>query len=164
MRRFTPRLMAVAGVAAIGLGALATGTASASSASSGSSAAAFAARSTKVKFHNGTGCQLNRQSYGLAHGIWSQGQEPPATVYNTGDESWQSESNGFMTGTEGFVSFQTSNCEEDWRNGRTIRLHWNNPYVGGNGRDTDGTDQSFRAVFEGGGGDNALLLWGEYKN
>ncbi|MEU7133563.1 hypothetical protein [Streptomyces sp. NPDC046261] len=161
MRRITPRLMAAATVAAIGLGALATGTASADSTSS---AGAFAARSTKVKFHNGTGCQLTRQSYGLNHGIWSQGNEPSATVYNTHDDDWQSESNGFMTGTEGYVTYTTSNCEEDWRNGRTIRFHWNNPYVGSNGYDTNGTDNAFRNVIEGGGGNNALVLWGEYKN
>lgn len=159
MRRITPRLMAAATLAAIGLGTLATGTASAAS---DAQSAASAARSTQIKFHNGTGCQLNLQSYGLDHGIWSQ--EPPATVHNTGDVSWQSESNGFMTGTEGSVTYKTSNCEEGWRNDRTIRLHWNNPYVGSNGRDTDGTDSGFRAVFEGGGGNNALLLWGEYKN
>lgn len=160
MRRITPRLMTAAAVAAIGLGALATGTASASS---GSSAAVFAARSTQVKFHNGTGCQLNRQSYGLDHGIWSQGQEPSATVYNTKEDFWQSESNGFMTGTEGSVTYLTSNCEESWRNNRTIRFHWDNPYVGGNGYDTNGTDGAFRNVIEGGGGNNALVLWGEYK-
>ncbi|MFF7727141.1 hypothetical protein [Streptomyces sp. NPDC008001] len=161
MRRITPRLMAAATVAAIGLGALATGTASAAPSTP---SAAFAARSTHVKFHNGTGCQLNRQSYGLDHGIWTQGQEPNATVYNKGDDYWQSESNGFMTGTEGSVTYRTSNCEEGWRNDRTIRFHWNNPYAGSNGYDTNGTDSAFRNVIEGGGGDNALVLWGEYKN
>ncbi|MCQ8773161.1 hypothetical protein [Streptomyces telluris] len=158
MRHIASRLLATAAVAAIGLGALGAGTASAAE------VGVNAARSTQVKFHNGTGCELNRQSYGLDHGIWSQGQEPPTTVYNTWDVSWQSESNGFMTGTEGSVTYRTSNCEEDWRNGRTIRFHWNNPYVGSNGYDTNGTDNTFRSVIEGGGGDNALVMWGEYKN
>ncbi|MET9415556.1 hypothetical protein ABZY03_15490 [Streptomyces klenkii] len=158
MRHIAPRLMVTAAMAAIGLGVLGAGTASADQVS------VNAARSTQVKFHNGTGCQLNRQSHGLDHGIWTQGQEPPATVYNTWDVSWQSESNGFMTGTEGSVTYRTSNCEEDWRNDRTIRFHWNNPYVGGNGYDTDGTDNTFRKVIEGGGGNNAVVLWGEYKN
>ncbi|GGR51058.1 hypothetical protein WEB32_34810 [Streptomyces netropsis] len=159
MRRITPRLMAAATVAAIGLGALATGTASATT------AGAFAARSTEVKFHNGTGCQLIRQSYGLDHGIWSQGQEPPHTVSNTQDVSWKSESNGFMTGTEGSVTYRTSNCEEGWRNDRPVRFHWNNPYAGSNGYDIDGTDRgAFREVRQGGSGDNALVLWGVYKN
>ncbi|MBB4893226.1 hypothetical protein FHS39_002257 [Streptomyces olivoverticillatus] len=156
MRRITPRLMTAAAVAAIGLGAIATGTASAAP------AGALAARSTQVQFHNGTGCTLTRADYGLAHGIWSQ--EPPAVVYNTGDVSWQSESNGFMTGTEGSITFTTSNCEEGWRNGRAIRFHWDNPFAGSNGYDTNGTDGAFRNVIQGGGGDNALVLWGEYKN
>ncbi|MEU1818917.1 hypothetical protein ABZ543_27575 [Streptomyces roseifaciens] len=158
MRHIASRLLGTAAVAAIGLGALGAGTASAAEVS------VNAARSTQVKFHNGTGCELNRQSYSLDHGIWSQGQEPPATVSNTRDVSWQSESNGFMTGTEGSVTYRTSNCEEDWRNGRTIRFHWNNPYAGSNGYDTNGTDNTFRSVIEGGGGNNAVVMWGEYKN
>ncbi|MCF3107034.1 hypothetical protein IPZ58_36590 [Streptomyces roseoverticillatus] len=83
-------------------------------------------------------------------------------MYNTQGVPWQSESNGFMTGTEGSVTYTTSNCEEGWRNGRTIRFHWNTPY--GNGYDTNGTDNTFRNTIQGGGGNNAVVLWGEYKN
>ncbi|MBZ4320518.1 hypothetical protein [Streptomyces huiliensis] len=162
MPRITYRLMTAAAVAAIGLGAVAAGTASAEPTASADQAVVFAARSTQVKFHNGTGCTLTRADHGLSHGIWSQ--EPPAVVYNTNDAEWRSESNGFMTGTEGSVKFTTSDCEEGWRSGRVIRFHWNNPYVGGNGYDTDGTDGSFRNVIEGGGGNNAVVRWGEYKN
>lgn len=153
--RTSARFAALAAVTAIGFGAIATGTAE---------AGAQAARSTHVRLHNGTGCTLTRTDFGLDHGIWSQGQEPPYQLGNTGDADFQSESNGFMTGTEGHVTFQTSNCEEGFRNGRTVRLHWDNPFSGSNKYDTNGTDNTFRTTRDGGGGDNAYTVWGIYKN
>ncbi|MGW3182928.1 hypothetical protein ACWDD9_26980 [Kitasatospora sp. NPDC001119] len=160
--RISARTAALAAVTAIGLGTIATGTAQAAPAPA--QAALSAARSTTVHLHNGTGCTLNRTDYSLSHGIWTQGQEPPQWLGNTGDAVFQSESNGFMTGTEGSVTFQASNCEEGWRNGAAVRLHWNNPYVGSNGYDDDGTTRGFfRTTHDTGAGDNANVYWGAWK-
>lgn len=156
--RTSSRLAALAAVTAIGLGTIAAGTAQAAPAS------VQAARSTKVHLHNGTGCSLYREDYSLAHGIWSQGQEPPQVLGNTGDANFQSESNGFLTGTEGTVRFRAYNCEEGWRNGAAVVLHWANPYAGSNSYDDNGTTQGmFRTTRESGSGNNADVYWSAWK-
>ncbi|MBD0671233.1 hypothetical protein [Streptomyces sp. CBMA156] len=160
--RITARFAALATVAAIGLGTVGAGTAQAAPAPG--QAALTAARSTKVHLYNGTGCSLVRTGYGLAHGIWSQGQEPPYTVGDTYLVPFQSESNGFMTGTEGWVSYQSYNCDDSWRNGKNIMMHWANPYVGSNSYDDYGTDYGiFSMNRESGGGDNADVYWSAMK-
>ncbi|MEV7186605.1 hypothetical protein [Kitasatospora sp. NPDC093102] len=163
--RTSARFAALAAVAAIGLGTIATGTAQAAPTTPQPARAALsAARSTAIHLHNGTGCTLYRTDYSLAHGIWTQGQEPPQTLGNTNDFTFQSESNGFMTGTEGTVTFRGYNCEDGWREGKAVVLHWANPYVGSNSYDDNGTDRGiFRTTREGGGGDNADVFWGAWK-
>ncbi|MET8544740.1 aegerolysin family protein [Kitasatospora sp. NPDC004799] len=168
--RISARFASLAAVAAVGLGTIATGTAQAAptttdqAAPAGAQAALSAARSTTIRLHNGTGCTLYRTDYSLSHGIWTQGQEPPQWLGNTGEAVFQSESNGFMTGTEGTVTFTAQGCEDGWRNNATVRLHWNNPYAGSNSYDDDGTTRNiFRTTREGGGGDNAYVLWGAWK-
>ncbi|WP_330334629.1 hypothetical protein OHS33_35935 [Streptomyces sp. NBC_00536] len=156
--RTSARLAALAAVTAVGLGTIATGTAQAAPAST------QAARSTTIHLHNGTGCTLYRGDYSLAHGIWSQGQEPPQSLGNTGDATFQSESNGFATGTEGTVRFTAYDCEDSWRNGRSVVLHWANPYTGSNSYDENGTDSTFRWTRQGGGGNNADVFWSAWKN
>ncbi|WP_030062057.1 hypothetical protein [Streptomyces novaecaesareae] len=157
--RTSARVAALAAVTAIGLGTIATGTAQAAPATT------QAARSTTVHLHNGTGCTLYRADYSLAHGIWTQAQEPPQTVGNGWGAVFQSESNGFMTGTEGTVTFRTYDCEEGWRNGRAVVLHWANPYAGSNSYDEAGTDLgAFRTTRDGGTGNNADVYWGVWKN
>uniref|UniRef100_UPI0034146926 hypothetical protein n=1 Tax=Okeania sp. SIO2F4 TaxID=2607790 RepID=UPI0034146926 len=64
---------------------------------------------------------------GLEHGIWSgEGNDtPPDTIESTSTGSWQSESEGVATGTEGYVLYATSSGD--------VRIHWDNPYIGSNG-------------------------------
>ncbi|MEV8325908.1 hypothetical protein [Kitasatospora sp. NPDC056731] len=160
--RTSARFAALAAVSAIGLGTIATGTAQAAPVTA--QATVQAARSTTVHLHNGTGCSLYRTGYALAHGIWTQGQEPPQILGNTGDATFQSESNGFLTGTEGWATFSTYGCEEGWRNNNTVQLHWANPYAGSNSYDENGTSSVFRTTRESGSGDNADVYWGVWKN
>ncbi|MEV6209598.1 aegerolysin family protein [Kitasatospora sp. NPDC051914] len=120
-----------------------------------------AARSVSVKFNNWTGCTLTREEWGLNHGIWAQ--EPPVRIYDQGQGSWASESNGFATGTEGWARFFSENCADPVLNGRLLRVHWNNPYVGSNSYDSTGTDLKFYVSKSGGSGNNASVqfsAWG----
>ncbi|MFD8478226.1 hypothetical protein [Kitasatospora sp. NPDC059673] len=121
-----------------------------------------AARSTAVKLNNWTGCTLTRENWWLSHGIWTT--QPPIHIYNQQQGSWASESNGFATGTEGYARFYSENCANPVLNGRIIQVHWDNPYVGSNSYDSNGTDLMFYVPQPaGGGGNNAVVefsAWG----
>lgn len=60
-----------------------------------------AARSTQVKLINYSGTNLVKTWDELPHGCWTTDMLPPDTVANGAQPIWQSESCGFMTGTEG---------------------------------------------------------------
>ncbi|GAA2248768.1 hypothetical protein GCM10010430_34160 [Kitasatospora cystarginea] len=145
-------LAAVVGTALTGTLALG-GTAQASPAN--------AARSTVINLHNGTGCTLTLQSEDLAHGVWDA--PPPQYVYNTRDVTVSAESNGFMTGDEGGFTYVAGDCEEDWRNGHTVLLQFDNPYAGSNGYYSNGSG-AFRFTSSGGEGNNAVINWGVWKS
>ncbi|MFJ7907296.1 aegerolysin family protein [Kitasatospora sp. NPDC096204] len=116
-----------------------------------------AARSTEVLVVNWTGCELRLQNNWLDHGIWTKAPDPVITDGSTA--RWQSESNGFMTGTEGHVIYDAANCGNPGLNGKRVQLHWNNPYVGSNGYDTAGSDPKFGFAQSGGSGNNAAVYW-----
>ncbi|MFJ9446643.1 aegerolysin family protein [Kitasatospora sp. NPDC101235] len=116
-----------------------------------------AARSTQVSVVNWTGCELRLQNTWLDHGIWTSAPDAIIRDGNTG--RWQSESNGFMTGTEGHVIYDAQNCGNPGLNGKRVQLHWNNPYVGSNGYDSAGSDPMYRFAQSGGSGNNAAVYW-----
>ncbi|GAA2726063.1 MULTISPECIES: hypothetical protein [Streptomyces] len=150
MRR--PKTVKTAAVAAltVGLAALATvGSASAAPVTT------YAARSTVINLENRTGCDLYRTNQSLDHGIWTV--EVPQLVRDGEKLDWASESNGFMTGTEGRATFQTGNCGNPSLNYKEIELHWDNPYVGSNQYSERGN--AFLFVREGGSGNNANVTW-----
>ncbi|MGW7445162.1 aegerolysin family protein [Kitasatospora sp. NPDC054795] len=118
-----------------------------------------AARSTQVAVVNWTGCELRLQNAWLDHGIWSSGLAPDAVVRDGNTGRWQSESNGFLTGTEGHVIYDAENCGNPGLNGKRVQLHWNNPYAGSNGYDSAGSDPMFRFAQSGGSGNNAAVYW-----
>ncbi|MGW4383565.1 hypothetical protein [Kitasatospora sp. NPDC004531] len=125
-------------------------------------AALTAARSTVVKLNNWTGCTLTRENWSLSHGIWTS--VPPVRIYDQQQGRWASESNGFATGTEGIARYFAENCANPVLNGRIIQVHWNNPYVGSNSYDSNGTDLMFYVPQPAGGsGNNATAefsAWG----
>jgi hypothetical protein len=142
---------AVVGAALAGM--LATGgTAQASPAGS--------ARSTVINFHNGTGCTLTFQGSGLAHGVWDA--PPPPRIDNTRTVTISAESAGTATGDEGTFAYEASNCEEGWRNGHTVNVWFDNPFIGSNGYSENG-DGAFRFTRSGGSGNNATVDWGVWK-
>jgi hypothetical protein len=86
-----------------------------------------AARSFRITLFNLSGRTLNRTNLAIMHGIFSgNGNDvPPEQVPSPARVVWESESDGFATGTEGSVTYATDAGE--------VFIHWNNPFVGSNG-------------------------------
>ncbi|MGA4844349.1 aegerolysin family protein [Streptomyces sp. G45] len=120
-------------------------------------AGANAARSTKVYFENRTGCILVNTASSLDHGIWTNGV--PRDVSDGQTITWESESSGFMTGTEGRAEFTAYECSNSSLNRKQVRVHWDNPFVGSNKYDEDGTDGAFKMTRSNGSGNNATVNW-----
>src|SRR5262249_28859804 len=70
--------------------------------------------------------------------------------------TWESESNGFATGTEGRAIYRLQGTPQGtpW----TFTLHWDNPFIGSNSYD-ETAPAGFSASHEGGSGDNAEVIW-----
>jgi hypothetical protein len=121
----------------------------------------MAARSTHVRLENGTGQPFNlrRLDVSLAHGEWTT--QPPQLIGDFGE--WESESDGFLTGTEGRASYQIETVDGEVM-GR-VDLHWDNPFLGSNSYEetvlpkaTSPTDQGFSIGHVGGSGNNASVV------
>ena len=108
-------------------------------------------KSTHVILVNSAGEQFNKQSASLDHGIWTQ--QPPDVIPAGSIGEWQSESNGFATGTEGTAKYTVSGD-----GGRVVSIHWNNPFVGGNGYDVK-VPNGFASKQVQGSGDNAVVIF-----
>ena len=87
----------------------------------------MSARSFYITLRNLTSLDLNRKDLGLEHGEWGDGGKdvPPEYIPAGGVSRWGSESDGFMTGTEGFVAYNSSAGQ--------VVFNWDDPYVGSNG-------------------------------
>jgi Kelch motif len=112
----------------------------------------MAARSTQVILVNDTGFTLSLTGSDLSHGEWSSGAEPPGTIGANSTVSWQSESDGIATGTEGTADFDVVST------GASLHFHWDNPFVGSNSYDEKGPI-GLTLERSGGGGDNATVTW-----
>lgn len=121
----------------------------------------MAARSTRVTLINkiNSNFALVKTQDHLDHGVWTD--RPPHFVGNTAQ--WGSESNGFLTGTEGWVKYEivTQSLQSVLR----LHLEWDNPFIGSNsykasvepvGR-PDGS--GFSVGYFGGGGDDAAVTF-----
>jgi hypothetical protein len=88
-----------------------------------------AARSVQINFNNQTAEALILPPNGasLSGGEWSAGQAPPSSISPNSQVVWQSESDGFMTGTEGSAVyvFQANAAN-------SVTVAWDNPYAGSN--------------------------------
>lgn len=122
---------------------------------SSDSSANAASRSTLVKFTNSSDAFLGRTSWKLDHGIWTDDSLPPENIAMGGvTVSWESESNGFMTGTEGNVVYTFPDGQT------TIRIYWDNPYVSGNEYSvtlSGPLSTQYSGTYSGGSGDNATV-------
>ena len=92
----------------------------------------MAARSTTIIVNNESNAALVRSSWNLLHGIWSRDQLPPehilaGTPASPFTVTWESESQGAATGTEGQVVYTFPDGQT------TVTIYWDNPYIGSNG-------------------------------
>lgn len=119
------------------------------------SAAQASAVSDTVILHNGTGCNLLRVAYWLDGGVTTI--SPNASIPAGTSDYWKTESNGAATGTEGHARYITMNCSRSWLNSSFVQVHWDNPFVGANSYDYDGTTFPFVVPHSGGGGYHAVV-------
>jgi hypothetical protein len=112
----------------------------------------MAARSYWIQVTNYTGqtLQLDRSRTDLPHGQWSDdgSDYPPQTIDNPDTGKWGSESDGFMTGTEGRATYTSSAGD--------FVIYWDNPYVGADETSVQ-TPPGITATKEDSKGDNATL-------
>jgi hypothetical protein len=98
-----------------------------------------AARSVHVQFdiQNMPNTKLVLVGSGLDHGEWSSGQTPPNELTPPATSiSWQSESDGVLTGTQGWVRYYPispgGSVPANPPNSDTIWMTWDDPYDGSN--------------------------------
>jgi hypothetical protein len=157
-------------VAATVLAILIPGTAAQATQTQTAAVAPTAARSTVVYIKNTTDCTLERTWATLSHGVWWK--YPPAVIPGNTTVSFGSESNGFMTGTEGSATFMVTFCPElgpgPGSNLGSVGFEWDNPYVGSNSYQVTNTtwDWHLQAPAEikilkvsGGSGNNAVIVY-----
>ncbi|MEZ5844637.1 MAG: aegerolysin family protein [Hyphomicrobiaceae bacterium] len=83
-------------------------------------------RSVQLHFQNATQATLNIVTNKLLWGKWSTQDKPPQVVKSNGKVQFGSESDGFMTGTEGYVEFAMTTEPG------IVRISWDNPFFGSN--------------------------------
>jgi hypothetical protein len=90
----------------------------------------MAARSFYIQVVNG-GPALTRKEIGLDHGVWSEGggAVPPEHIPSRSRAHWESESNGFATGTQGHAIYSSDAGD--------VGFYWDNPFVGHNSFSVD---------------------------
>jgi hypothetical protein len=85
-------------------------------------------RSTRVTLSNNTDLTLTRVAAVLCHGAWTNDIEPPTSIAPKSCASWEAESSGVATGTEGWVKYQVNNagvtCVPE-----LVFIYWDNPFV-----------------------------------
>jgi hypothetical protein len=88
-----------------------------------------AARSTQINFNNSTIAILTRNSMSLQWGIWSNegSAVPPENIIGGTHAQWQSESAGFLTGTQGSASYAVNDDST-----QLVTIEWDNPFKGDN--------------------------------
>jgi hypothetical protein len=71
----------------------------------------------------------------LVHGDYTGSWHPPKVIKGGSRAEWRSESDGILTGTEGYLTY--SIAVPDQANGHTefVKIHWDNPYIGVNSCD-----------------------------
>jgi hypothetical protein len=91
--------------------------------------APLGARSTRVVLINQTPFTLTYAKAGATHGAWTQ--SPPAKINGYDYGQWQTDSNGFLTGTEARAIYQIVAPGRAAPVG-TTEIGWDNPFSGGN--------------------------------
>ncbi|KIK55251.1 hypothetical protein GYMLUDRAFT_248853 [Collybiopsis luxurians FD-317 M1] len=111
--------------------------------------------SVAVTFENKTDLTLIRVEAELEHGIWATNQYPPEIISPHSVGKWKSESNGFMTGTAGYVKYAMDSGKES-----ILRVYWSNPFAGSNSYDgsiAGPKEHEYVWSYTGGTGNNASV-------
>lgn len=114
----------------------------------------MAARSVFVNLVNRSDAVLVRTGRSLSHGIWTH--EPPLRIEAGAKQTWESESNGVATGTEGEVTYDIQAIPGQSEG--TAHFHWDDPFIDSNSYD-ESTPVLYKADRSGGDGDNATVDW-----
>ncbi|MFE6747205.1 Crystal protein ET79 [Kitasatospora purpeofusca] len=114
-------------------------------------AAVTPVRSVKVNVYNYSGALLGRIGAGLDGGIWTGNSLPPSAINNGDRARWQSESEGFATGTQGSAEYLLSG-------GGKVTFRWNNPFAGSNSYSCE-VPPGHSCATAGGGGKNAEVTF-----
>lgn len=115
----------------------------------------MSARSVRATFKNGLKVTLHLLNASLSHGEWTT--NPPASIAPGGTGEWQSDSNGFMTGTEGTCTYQFVYIGESEPTIQSVKLYWDNPFSGGNGYSITCSTPAIKVSWSEGNGDNATV-------
>lgn len=108
----------------------------------------MAARSISIVFHNNTDQDLTLTSSDLPHGTWTQ--KPPDNIDASADGSWESESDGIATGTEGSATYAIGG------DGDSVLISWDNPFAGTN-KFSFNLSSGYALYQSGWDGDNAAI-------
>lgn len=110
----------------------------------------MAARSVTINFDNTTDVPLDFSTSHLDHGIW--GTNPPNRIPAGASVSWEAESSGTATGTEGYADYS---LELGVGSTGTVHVYFDNPFVGSNSYDQSApAAYSITRVGDGSGNDS----------
>lgn len=87
----------------------------------------MAARETRLTIHNATKFTLTQLRSWVCDGKETPSLPLPASIPSGTMVVWQTESDTFMQGTEGWAKFQASPIEKA---GDIVTIYWDNPFVG----------------------------------
>lgn len=110
----------------------------------------MAHRSATITIINFTELELKRTKEYLSHGIWTTNELPPETISSLSDISFESESNGFLTGTQGSATYS---CPEG-----DFVFNWDVPWDGSNEFSRTFPD-SYKVKQTASGNLNAGIIW-----
>jgi len=111
----------------------------------------MASRSVTLILKNASSSHIYFQGGSLSGGEWDV--LPPPSIPAGSLLAWTSQSDGFLTGTQGTASFNTSAGLP-----AVLTINWDNPYVGSNSYSANAASP-FNVSWQGGGGDNAIVVF-----
>jgi hypothetical protein len=82
------------------------------------------ARTVRITLRNATNFTLTKIKGDQCHGSFTDPFNFPQTINSGESATWEAESSGLGTGTEGWVKYQASGV------GDIITIYWDNPFVG----------------------------------
>lgn len=108
----------------------------------------MSARSVTMQIVNETSLELNRTNASLSHGEWSTNRYPQASIGgNTKSSLFESQSDGFMTGTQGTVTYNND-----------FTFNWDDPFSGSNSIGYN-VPKGYKCSQDISGDDNCTVIW-----